>query len=126
MQHAVEARHPSFADPAWIRMLRNRGIVRVIVDSDKHALSGDRTGSFCYLRLQRNAEAAPDFYEAGALESWASRVGAWAGGKTVTDLALIDPDHAPKRSTADCFVYFISGDKAFAPSAAQAFQARLK
>jgi len=124
--HAVEARHPSFADPAWIRMLRRRGIVRVIVDSDKHGLYGDRTGAFCYLRLQRNIEAAPDFYETGALESWAARVGAWAGGRTVTDLPLIDPDHAPKRSTADCFVYFISGDKAYAPLAAQAFLARIE
>jgi len=126
LQHAVEARHPSFADPAWISMLRRRGIVRVIVDSDKHALYGDRTGSFCYLRLQRNAEAGPDFYAADALDSWVSRVTAWAGGEAVTDLPLIDPDHAPKRGSADCFVYFISGEKAFAPLAAQAFQGHLQ
>jgi uncharacterized protein YecE (DUF72 family) len=123
LRHAVEAGHASFDDPAWIALLREAGVARVMVDSDKQALHGDRTADFCYLRLKRNDAAAEEGYPAAALERWAVRVRSWTKGKAVTDLPLIDP--APSPGATDCFVYFISGDKARAPDAARALMARM-
>jgi uncharacterized protein YecE (DUF72 family) len=120
LRHAIEARHPSFDDAAWISMLRAAGVASVIVDSDKQALRGDRTADFCYLRLQRNTQAAPDGYDAASLDAWADRLLRWRSGRKVTDLDLRHPAPMKGRGGVDCFVYFIGGDKARAPDAARA------
>ena len=109
LRHAIEARHPGFADPAHATLLREHGVAMVIVDSDKQALSCEVTAPFVYARLQRNDEAAPEGYQSSALDEWAGRAKAWAGG----------------RPARDCFIFFISGDKQRAPDAAQAFIRRL-
>jgi uncharacterized protein YecE (DUF72 family) len=125
LRHAIEARHPSFDDPAWIAMLRKQGVASVIVDSDKQALRGDRTAGFVYARLQRNAGDAPEGYASHPLDAWAERFRNWASGTAVTDLPLSGPLQAAKQRPADCFVYFISGDKARAPDAARALLKRM-
>lgn len=125
LRHAVEAGHASFADPAWIALLRKAGVARVFVDSDTQALHGDRTADFCYLRLKRNDAAAPSGYQAAALKEWTARVRAWAAGRAVSDLPLLGPAPMPSVGPADCFVYFIAGDKARAPDAARALIGRL-
>jgi uncharacterized protein YecE (DUF72 family) len=125
LRHAIEARHPSFDDPAWIAMLRKQAVACVIVDSDKQALRGDRTAPFVYARLQRNEADAPEGYNSAALKAWPPRFRAWAAGTAVTDLPLTAPAPAAARRPAECFVYFISGDKARAPDAARALMKRL-
>lgn len=122
-RHALEARHPSFADPACLDLLRRRGIARVIVDSDKHPLLGDLTAPFVYARLQRNTLAEPEGYATPALDAWAARLRRWSTGKPVTDLPLLSPPTPPTPRT--CFAYCISGDKIRAPDAALALLARL-
>jgi uncharacterized protein YecE (DUF72 family) len=125
LRHAVEARHPSFDDAAWIALLRSACVASVIVDSDKQALRGDRTADFCYLRLQRNAADAPEGYDAASLDAWADRLQCWRSGRKVADLELSNPAAIKGRAGADCFVYFISGDKARAPDAARAMIRRV-
>jgi uncharacterized protein YecE (DUF72 family) len=125
MRHAIEARHASFADPAAVALCRKAGVALVIVDSDKQALHGDVTAPFVYARLQRNAQAALEGYDSAALDVWAARFKAWATGKIVADLPLVAPAPRAKASGRDCFVYFISGDKARAPDAAIGFLSRL-
>jgi uncharacterized protein YecE (DUF72 family) len=75
--------------------------------------------------LQRNAQGAPEGYDSAALNAWAARARSWAAGKFVADLKLAGPASGGKASGRDCFVYFISGDKARAPDAAMAFLKRL-
>ena len=123
LRHAIEARHPSFEDPAWIALLRRHKVACVTVDSDKQALRGDATAPFAYVRLQRNTAAAAEGYDPAALDAWAARLDRWATGTPVTDLTLTAP--AEKIAPAECFTYFISGDKAHAPIAARALIARL-
>lgn len=123
LRHVVEARHPSFADPAYVAMLRARGIAHAVCDSDKHTLFGDRTAPFAYARLERNDDAAPDGYDPAALRAWTTRARDWAAG-TATDLPLVAP--AAPEGPGDCFVYFISGDKVRAPDAARAMLQRLR
>ncbi len=124
LRHVIETQHPSFADPAWINLLHEFGAAPAIVDSDKHTMVADLTAGFVYARLERNAEAAPEGYDTTALDAWASRIRAWAAGKSVIDLAREGPAEK-KPPPRPCFVYFISGDKVRAPDAARAMLRRL-
>ncbi len=123
LRHVVEARHPSFADPDWIALLREFGVANAIVESDKHTLLADVTAPFIYARLERNADDQPEGYDSPALDGWAARFRLWAAGKPVKDLPqTAKPKKAPP---ADCFVFFISGEKVAAPHAAAAMIQRL-
>jgi uncharacterized protein YecE (DUF72 family) len=124
LRHAIEARHPSFEDPAWIALLRAHGVAMVIVESEKQALRGDVTADFVYARLQMNQADAPEGYASTALDAWAARLQAWSKGKQVKDLELTASPAKP--APLDCFAYFISGDKARAPDSAMSMLKRLK
>ena len=123
LRHVVEARHESFAEPAWYDLLRRHSVAAAIVDSDKQLLRGDLTAPFVYARLQRNAQAETHGYDAAALDSWVARVNGWTAGK-LTDLPLAGPAANP--APRECFVFFISGDKVRAPDAAQEFLRRTR
>jgi uncharacterized protein YecE (DUF72 family) len=124
LRHVIEARHPSFSDPAWIALLRRFGVAHAIVERDDAPL-GDVTADFVYARLERNDAAAPDGYAKAALDSWARRLRAWAAGHVVDDLRATVPVAKGKQPPRDCFAFFISGDKVRAPDAAMAMLARL-
>ena len=123
LRHVIEARHPSFADPAWTALLQEAGVANAIVDSDKHALLGDLTAGFVYARLERNRETEPEGYASDALDLWAERIRRWSSGRAISDLTMVGP--APARQSRECFIYFISGDKVRAPHAAAAMLRRL-
>jgi uncharacterized protein YecE (DUF72 family) len=125
LRHAIEARHASFDDPAWIALARAHNVAIAIIESDKHLLRGDLTADFVYARLQHNRAVAQEGYDSAALDAWASRFQAWARGTKSADLALAGPAKAGKPRPRDVFAYFISGDKERAPDAAQAMIRRL-
>lgn len=123
LRHVIEAAHPSFADPAWIGLLRRYGVARALVERDEEP-AADVTADFVYARLERNDAQAPSGYAEPGLAAWARRLQAWANGEPVTDLPRVaeaPAEHAPK----DCFVFFIGGHKERAPDAAQAMLAQL-
>jgi uncharacterized protein YecE (DUF72 family) len=125
LRHAVEARHPSFAHPGWMALLRDAGVAHAIVDSDKHVLQADVTAPFIYARLERNSLDEPDGYAGPSLDGWAARIRGWAAGVPVADLPTAGPigtDSVPR----ECFAYFISGDKVRAPASAMAMLDRLR
>lgn len=124
IRHVIEARHPSFADPAWMDVLREFGVAHAIVESDKHTLLADVTAPFVYARLERNALDETEGYAGPALDAWAARFRRWAEGKAVTDLPCASPA-STKSPARECFVYFIGGDKVRAPDAAKAMLRRL-
>ena len=123
LRHVVEARHPSFADPAWIALLREFGVAHAIVESDKHTMFADLTAPFIYARLERNALDAPEGYDSASLDQWAERIRRWSTGDAVTDLHCVGP--AVGAQARPCFIYFISGDKVRAPDSARAMLKRL-
>jgi uncharacterized protein YecE (DUF72 family) len=123
LRHVIEAAHPSYADPAWMALLRQYGVARALVERDEEP-SADVTADFVYARLERNDAQAPSGYAEPALNAWAGRLHAWANGKPVADLPRV-ADAPPEGKPRDCFVFFIGGDKQRAPDAAQAMLARL-
>ena len=107
LRHAIETQHPSFADPAYWRLLREHNAAHVVVDSGKHPLLLEQTADFAYARLQRNEAGSAEGYDGAALDGWARDVRSWA------------------QHGRECFVYFISGDKERAPDSARALMGRL-
>ena len=125
LRHAIEARHPSFADPAWMALLQSYGVAHAVIESDKHVMQGDVTADFVYLRLERNDTATPEGYASDELDRWAERLRRWADGQAVANLPTARPA-VPVHKPRECFAYFISGDKVRAPHAAIAMLGRLR
>jgi uncharacterized protein YecE (DUF72 family) len=126
LRHVVEARHPSFADPRLIELLRAKSVALAIVDSAKHPVIEDLTADFVYARLERAQTDEPTGYDKKALDRWTERFGTWAKGGEPDDATRLHAKPAPKAKARDCFVYFIAGAKERNPAAAMAMIERLK
>lgn len=123
LRHVIEARHPSFADPAFMALLAAHGVAHAIIEEGEGPTLGDVTADFVYARLKRSAETEAEGYDAAALDGWAARVRGWLAGRPATDLPRAGPPESPR--PRDVFVFFIAGDKVRAPDAARALLARL-
>ena len=106
LRHAIEVRHESFVDPAFVALARKANAAIVFADSDEFPMIEEQSGGFTYARLQRSEEAIATGYSAEDIGTWADRATGWA-------------------ERGDVFAYFISGAKVRAPAAAQALIARL-
>lgn len=116
MRHAVEIRHPSFADPAFIALLRKYEVALVVADTaGKWPLLEDLTADFVYLRLHGDEELYASGYGEAALERWAHRLRTWSEGGQVDDARLASPVAAPKRAARDIYCYFDNDVKVHAP-----------
>lgn len=108
LRHALEVRHASFADPAFLDLARARNMAVVFADHDEFVGIEEQTADFSYARLQRSVETIATGYDATALDGCAKQVRSWAkGGRNV-------------------FVYFTSGAKVRNPAAARSLIARLE
>jgi uncharacterized protein YecE (DUF72 family) len=125
LNHVVEVRHGSFQDPAFIHLLRERGISPVYVDSEDYPSIPDVTGDVVYARLQRGSDKIETGYARQDLDAWAKRAQVWAAGGMPSDLPAVAPEHTPKAKPRDVFLYFIHEGKVRAPSSAMALIERL-
>jgi uncharacterized protein YecE (DUF72 family) len=124
LRHVLEVRHPSFAAPGFIELLRRRGVALAMVDDKNRPAIQDVTADFVYARLRRSEADEPTGYPRVALDQWVKRLRTWSEGGEPADAARHHPTPAPK-APRDCFVYFINGAKLRAPAAAVAFLERL-
>jgi uncharacterized protein YecE (DUF72 family) len=106
-RHAVEPRHPSFADKSFFALLRDRNIAVCIGDDPDYPAFDEITADFVYARLRSCKETEKTGYTPQALTAIANRFA----------------DHA--KAGRDAFVYFINGAKIRAPHAAMALIERL-
>jgi uncharacterized protein YecE (DUF72 family) len=73
LRHALEVRHESFDDPAFLAMARDAGAAVVLADHDEYpAIQGHDVG-FSYARLMRTRESEATGYSAEEIEGWADR-----------------------------------------------------
>jgi uncharacterized protein YecE (DUF72 family) len=124
IRHVLEVRHPTFAEPAFIDLLRRKGVALAFVDDKDRTAIHDVTADFVYARLRRSEAEEPTGYPRAALDAWVKRIRAWAEGGEPADAVHHHPDRA-KAAARDCFVYFINGAKIRAPAAAVTFLERL-
>ena len=116
LRHAVEIRHDSFRDEAFIALLRKHRIALVVADTaGKWPLLEDLTADFAYLRLHGDKELYASGYSAAALDGWAERIRAWSRGGQPDDARLVSRHFAPSRATRDVYCYFDNDIKVHAP-----------
>jgi uncharacterized protein YecE (DUF72 family) len=107
LRHAIEVRHASFTDDAFLKLARERNIAVVTVESEKHPLIIEPTADFAYARLELTQANEPAGYAKPALQKWAKTARDWD-------------------KSGDVFLYFISGAKERNPAAAMAMLELLK
>jgi len=116
LRHAVEIRHPSFIDPAFVALLRRHRIALVVADTaGRWPLLEDLTSDFVYVRLHGDEELYASGYSDEALDRWATRIDAWRRGRQVDDARLASRRAAAKRARRDVYVYFDNDVKVHAP-----------
>ncbi len=123
MRHAFEIRHDSFRTPAFIDLLRKYDVALVCADTVEWPRLMDLTSDFVYCRLHGSEELYASGYDNEALDTWATRVAAWAKGGEPKDAERVDgPGKKRKR---DVFVYFDNDKKVRAPFDALALRERV-
>lgn len=120
VRHALEVRHESYRDPAFIDLMRQHNVALVVSDTADWP-ARDLTADFGYLRLQ--GPPGGDHYDAAGLDDWAATIAAWADGKPAPAEGLIAPAAEPV--PRDVFCFFVRTDKEHAPMNAITLTERL-
>ena len=126
LRHAIEIRNPTFICEDFIALLRGSNIALVCADAVEWPRLMDVTSDFLYLRLHGSEVLYTSGYSDQALDTWATRIAAWARGKEVTDGDHASALPASKRATRDVYVYFDNDAKVFAPKNAHTLIARVQ
>jgi len=127
LRHAIEVRHASFMDPAFVDLLREYETALVVSDStEPWPLAEDVTADFVYIRLHGTESRYSGAYADEALDDWAARIDAWRRGSQPADARLIAPHLRPStRARRDVYCYFDNDAKTHAPFDAQRLMERL-
>jgi uncharacterized protein YecE (DUF72 family) len=125
LRHAVEIRHESFRDPAFVRLLRRHRVGLVVADTVEWPLLMDLTADFVYCRLHGSKELYVSGYGPADIRRWATRVQCWAAGTEPADALRVLPASRPRSSGRDVYVYFDNDAKVRAPADADALKKRL-
>ncbi|WP_233520463.1 DUF72 domain-containing protein [Prauserella sp. PE36] len=114
LRHALEVRHPSFANAEAVELLREHDIGLVVADTaGTWPYLEDVTSDFVYVRLHGDEELYASGYTDAALTGWARKVKAWrAGGSPRTRHTVAGP---AERKQREVYVYFDNDMKVKAP-----------
>jgi uncharacterized protein YecE (DUF72 family) len=116
LRHCLEVRHPSFANPEFIALLRAHRIGLVVADTaGRWPYAEDLTADFVYVRLHGDKELYVSGYTPKALARWAELVRHWAAGAQGPGARLMAPDDPPAPGPRDVYVYFDNDAKVKAP-----------
>lgn len=115
LRHAIEIRHESFRDPAFVDLLRDHGIALVCADTVAWPRLMDLTAGFVYCRLHGSEELYKSGYGEPELARWAARVEAWAHGTPMRDGSFAGAAPAGPARPRDVFVFFDNTYKLRAP-----------
>jgi uncharacterized protein YecE (DUF72 family) len=116
LRYALEVRHESYDDPAFIKVLRKHDIALAVADTaGKFPYLEDVTSDFVYVRLHGSKRLYVSGYDGARLDRWAARL-----------LVLAAPNSTPKeRKSRDAYVYFDNDVKVRAPFDAMNLAARV-
>ncbi len=124
LRHAVEIRHESFRDPAFVDLLRQHEVALVCADTVDWPLLMDLTADFVYVRLHGSRELYRSGYDRAEIERWARRIEDWTAGRPMRDGEFASPEQAAAKPR-DVYLYFDNTDKLLAPRDALALMHRL-
>jgi uncharacterized protein YecE (DUF72 family) len=110
IRHALEVRHPSFAVPAFVDLLREHHIAMCVADSaGLYPCIREVTADFVYVRLHGATQLYASGYGPSALARWAGDIRTWLEGRTAEGRTR------SARRGCDVFVYFDNDLKVRAP-----------
>ena len=124
LRHALEIRHDSFCQPAFIDLLREQDVTLVCADTVEWPRLMDVTSDFVYCRLHGSRDLYRSGYDKPERQRWARRIAAWAGGEPMDDGEFISDVRAPDRPR-DVFLFFDNTDGFRAPDDALAMMREL-
>lgn len=130
LRHAVQVRHDSFQDPAFVEMCEAAGVAVVYAHSVDYPALADLTADFAYVRLEAAEAEVETGYTPDALDRWADVAVTLAEARAPAGLPYVTPPanakaHGP-RPGRDVFVFMINGAKERAPAAALGLIERLR
>lgn len=126
IRYALEIRHESYDDPAFVRLLRRENVALCVADTaGKWPALADVTSDFVYVRLHGDEELYVSGYAPGSLDAWAARIETWMDGGQPKDLVVAAPGRPPARRPRDVYVYFDNDVNCRAPFDAMNLAARL-
>jgi uncharacterized protein YecE (DUF72 family) len=115
LRHALEVRHPSFATPKLIELLREQNVALVVADTaGRWPFLEEMTSDFVYVRLHGDVKLYESGYTDAALERWAERIRAWRDGRNPEGAKLAAPPPG-RTKRRDVYVYFDNDIKVHAP-----------
>jgi uncharacterized protein YecE (DUF72 family) len=126
LRHAMEVRHPSYCDAAFVDLLRAHDVALVVADT-----AGlwpdleDVTSDFVYVRLHGADELYVSGYTAAALDDWARRIRRWHAGESPTGERTVAAPMPHRPGGRDVYVYFDNDAKVHAPFDAMSLARRL-
>lgn len=120
LRHAVEVRHESFRDPAFVALARRHGVAVVIAGDSDYPQIADLTAPFVYVRIMGTSARPKAGYGPKALAAWATRARGWAAGGQPADLSHVGDGKAAPIRARPVFLYVIGGHKVANPAAARA------
>jgi uncharacterized protein YecE (DUF72 family) len=126
LRYAMEIRHDSFRDEAFIRLLREYNVALVVADTARRwPFLEEVTADFMYLRLHGEEELYRSGYTDTSLDRWAERIKAWTRGSQPKDAARVSTKRPPRASSRDIYCFFDNDAKVHAPFDAQKLMQRL-
>jgi uncharacterized protein YecE (DUF72 family) len=100
LRHAIEVRHPSFRDPAFLELLTKHHVAICIADTaERYPQLAAVTADFAYVRLHGATKLYESGYTQRELASWAEHIEGWRR----------------ESASGDVFVYFDNDAKVHAP-----------
>jgi uncharacterized protein YecE (DUF72 family) len=121
LRHALEIRHETFVDEAFVDLLRHERVALVVADTaGKWPYAEDLTADFVYARLHGDEVLYVSGYTDIALARWAKRFVAWSDGRAPGDARCISRFPSPPCASRDVFCYFDNDAKVKAPRDARA------
>jgi uncharacterized protein YecE (DUF72 family) len=124
LRHAVEVRHESFRDEAFVALARKHGVAIVVAGDSKYPQIADPTAPFVYARIMGTEEGQRLGYAGKQLDAWTERARVWSSGGIPDGLETVAKPPA-KETPRDVFLYVISGFKTLNPAAGIAIIERL-
>ncbi|MDB5318461.1 MAG: hypothetical protein JWN40_92 [Phycisphaerales bacterium] len=126
IRHAMEVRHDSYKDPAFVKLLRKHDVALVVADTaGKWPYMEDVTSDFIYVRLHGDEQLYVSGYDDPSLENWAAKIRAWSAGQDAPNAKLTGPPAKPRKRGRDVHVYFDNDVKVRAPYDAMSLSAKL-
>ena len=124
IRHALEVRHESFRDEAFVALARKHGVAIVMAGDSKYPQIADVTAKFVYARIMGTSEQFAQGYDDKTLDLWTKRARDWAAGDAPKGLETVGKP-AAATTPRDVYLYVISGFKAHNPAAGIAMIERL-